>query len=93
MQQQLVMFEHSSWTTQPPHHQDPACLEALDHVLLSGDIALDVTSSFVANPEQTYKDKRVVTMDMVKDPDKDPILSDDYPSDHLPIVITFDCKD
>lgn len=87
--QKLLLFEHSSLTSQPPHHKNPDMWESLDHILFSDDITLDTTNSFVANPEQTYHNEKVATMITIKDSYKEPIPNKNLPSDHLPVIASF----
>lgn len=87
------LFEHSSWTTQPPHNQDPTCWESLDHIIFSNDIKIDLTNSFVGNIQKNYQDDLVKkAVDAIKDNSKKSIPSDICPSDHLPIIMSFYLK-
>lgn len=87
--EKLLLFEHSSWTTQPAHNQDPTSFESLDHILFSSTLQLNTTLSYVANAQSNYKDERVSTMDRTNDLTKKSIPSDIFPSDHLPIITSF----
>ena len=84
------LFEHSSYTTQPPHNIDPTSWESLDHIIFSSDLKLDLADSFVGNNQHTYQDNAVKKIELaMKDNSKEFIPSDICPSDHLPIIASF----
>ena len=80
------IFENSSWTRQPPHSTDFSTWKSLDHVIHSNNIELAMTKSFVGSKQHT---DTIKTTNLTI---PNPIPNDEFPSDHLPIVITFCLK-
>ena len=80
------MFENSSWTRQPPHNTDSTAWKCLDHVIYSNNVELDITKSFVGSKQHT---ETIKTTDLTK---LNLIPNNEFPSDHLPIVISFYLK-
>lgn len=87
------LFEHSSWTAQPPHNPDPTSWQSLDHVVFSNNLKFDLTASFVSDNQNTYQDNNVKKKEFtIQNNSEKFIPSDICPSDHLPIIITFYLK-
>lgn len=80
------LFEHSSFTAQPPHNPDQTYWESLDYIMFSRNLNLDRKKSFVGDSDGTYVRS---DLNSIKDISIDNIPNEDFPSDHLPLVVEF----
>jgi exonuclease III len=80
------LYQHQSWT-----FCEESGWRSADHALFSDDIKVDTGQSFIGDQQHSYKSDLVNRAEgEVPDTSKNPLPTDEYPSDHLPLVVSFE---
>jgi mRNA deadenylase 3'-5' endonuclease subunit Ccr4 len=80
------LFKHQSLT-----FSDVSGWRSVDHFLYSDDINLDTEHCFIGNVQQEYKTDLVLNAEsIIFDVSNKSLPNDQYPSDHLPIIIVLE---
>lgn len=84
----FVLYEHESWTL-----SGKIGWRSIDQVIYTETIVLEEAQSFIGDQNNSYKSDLVKSeSDITPDGTKDMLPTDDYPSDHLPLIITCNLK-
>ncbi|MFT6765151.1 MAG: endonuclease/exonuclease/phosphatase family metal-dependent hydrolase [Alteromonas naphthalenivorans] len=79
------LFKHQSWT-----FCESLGWRSADHLLYSDSISLDKEQSFIGDAQHSYKSDLVLKAeDIIADTSKKNLPTDQYSSDHLPMIITL----
>lgn len=84
----VAMYDHDSWTV----NDKDGNFAAIDHVLYSPNLKLNVAKSWVGAPTNPYTDQQASKVQAKIKVPKPLIHQSGYNSDHLPILVTFDLK-